>query len=141
MTGFEIGFALMATLVGSFFAFVGWGMLRTERDRDTRGVVTRGTITGSRWSSPAGDTLVGRPVVEFIDHSGQRRTFVHSAGTNAEPKKGRTVQVWYDPDRPDEDPVLYREGVATMAPVLFLVVGAITLVVMVFSVTVMLRNG
>lgn len=133
VTGFGIGFAVMATVVGGFFLALGVLLLRTQRERARRGVVTEGTIVDFTWGAvraePADPGVHAFPVVEFTDLSGRTRTFVHQAGTNLAPRKGRTVPVWYDPLRPDEEPVIHREAVATLGPWLLMGVGALMLTV------------
>lgn len=133
MTGFAIGFALLMGTVGSILFAVGFLMRRTQRDRAGRGLVAEGTVRGSRWSAsteaPGERSVHAYPLVEFTDATGQVRQFVHQAGTNVRPKEGRRVRVWYDPDRPEEQPVIHGEAVATVGPLVVMVVGALVVTV------------
>jgi hypothetical protein len=145
MTGFEIGFGLFMATIGACLLVLGLLVRRTQRDRAARGVVTEGTVLGSRWSAstkgPGERTLHAYPVVEFTDASGQVRRFVHQAGTNVRPEEGRRVQVWYDPARPEDDPVIHGEAVATLLPLLLVVVGALVVTVTVLSLVLMAGQG
>lgn len=145
MTGFHVGFTLLATAVGAFFLVVGALMLRTHRDRTRRGVVTVGTVVGSRWVAsavePGDPSSHARPVVEFTDETGMLRTFVHEAGTNLRPKEGRQVPVWHDPQRPEEQPVIHGDGVMMLGPVLLIGVGLLVLTVTALSVAMIVGQG
>jgi hypothetical protein len=145
MTGFHVGFTLLATAVGAFFLLVGGLMLRTHRDRSRRGVVTVGTVVGSRWAAsgaaPGEPSLHARPVVEFTDETGELRTFVHAAGTNLRPKEGREVQVWHDPGRPEDQPVIHGDGVMMLGPVLLMGVGVLILTVTALAVAMIVGQG
>ncbi len=120
-----VGF-VVAYLFGGLFALLGWGSMNYRRHKFSTGTVTSGVIVGEQVRSITGD-LYGMPVVEFTDHTGARRSFVHPAGTNLPaPTPGRRVPVWYDPDDPDKAPEIHRELVASAMPYLFLVVGVLT---------------
>ena len=60
------------------------------------------------------------PVVEFVDHEGRTRHFQQRSGTSfSTPQVGRPVQVWYDPQNPDERPVLHQDTVSKAFPIIF----------------------
>jgi hypothetical protein len=145
MTGFHLGFALLAMTVGTFLLVLGRGMQRTQQDRAGRGLVTEGTVVGSRWGAstegPGERDVHAYPMVEFTDAGGEVRRFVHEAGTNVRPKEGRRVQVWYDPARPEEKPVIHGEAVAALGPLLLMGVGLLVLVVTVLSLTMIAGQG
>jgi hypothetical protein len=131
MDGFQLVGALGATLVGGFFLLLGWGMRSTQRSRRRRGVITDGVVVGSQWQrfAAAGEpTTYAAPEVEFTDRDGETRRFLHQAGsTNVRPRTGRPVKVWYDPQRPDEVPVIHAEPVATAVPLALIGLGLLAL--------------
>lgn len=127
MSWFEVGGIMMALVVGSMFAFLGWGSWNHNRHRARRGVVTSGVIVAEKVKGVAGPDVgvYGFPVVEFTDAGGQVRRFTHPAGTNIGPTIGRSVPVWYDPENPEEAPVIHGEAAMTAFPYLFMVVGGL----------------
>jgi hypothetical protein len=145
MTGFEVGFALLMGTVGGLLLVLGLLVRRTQRDRAGRGVITGGTVVGSRWNAstegPGEPSVHAYPVVEFTDTTGEVRQFVHQAGTNVRPKEGRGVQVWYDPARPEDEPVIHGEAVSTLGPLLLVAVGALVLTVTLVSLVMIARQG
>jgi hypothetical protein len=126
VTGFEVGFAVMALLVGGAFTVLGWGSWRYNRERAARGVVVPGVVVGEEVRGFGGDGIFGCPVVEFVDLEGHTRRFTHLAGTNVGPTVSGQVLVWYDPADPDERPVVHGEVVMAAFPVIFGVVGSVT---------------
>jgi hypothetical protein len=102
-------------------------------------------VLGSQWNAstegPGERAVHAFPVVEFTDTTGAVRRFVHQAGTNVRPKEGRGVQVWYDPARPEEEPVIHGEAVLTLGPLLLIGVGALVLTVTVVSLVMFAGQG
>jgi hypothetical protein len=145
MTGFEVGFALLMGTIGSVLLVLGLLVRRTQRERAARGLVTEGVVLGSQWSAstqgPGERVVHAYPVVEFTDTTGQVRRFVHQAGTNVRPKEGRRVQVWYDPARPEDDPVIHGEAVSRLLPLLLIGVGALIVTVTVLSLVLIAGQG
>jgi hypothetical protein len=145
MTGFQVGFALLMGTVGAFLLVLGRLAHRGRRDRVGRGLVTEGTVLGSRWSAstegPGSRTVHAYPVVEFTDVTGEQRRFVHEAGTNVRPKAGRRVPVWYDPDRPEDTPVIQGEAVSVLLPLLLMGAGALALTFTVLSLALVVSQG
>jgi hypothetical protein len=116
-----------AFLVAGVLCLVGaYGRVRFERDRRSRGVVVPGRVVGS---TPArfGSGTYFCPVVEFAGPTGTR-TFTQPSGTSWRPEVGREVRVWFDPARPEDDPVIHRDRVqALFVPVLLVLgLGALT---------------
>ena len=130
MSGFEAGGVAMALVVGGLFTLFGWGSRNQNRHRDRRGVVTTGVIVAEQVDGIGGGDvgLYGFPVVEFTDTRGGVRRFTHPSGTNVGPAIGSSVPVWYDPEVPDEPPVIHREPVMTVFPYLFLVLGLLVVI-------------
>ncbi|MFP5253006.1 MAG: DUF3592 domain-containing protein [Actinomycetes bacterium] len=133
----EILAAVACLLGGLFFAFLVYGNLNYERHRARRGAVVTGRIVDARWDMNTAGAIYQGPVVEFVDHQGRTRRFEQRSGTSfSAPQVGLPVQVWYDPDNPDERPVLHQDGVSKAFPVIFglvalglLVVGGVLLAV------------
>jgi hypothetical protein len=132
----QIVAAVACLLGGLFFSFLVYGNLNYERHRARHGAVVTGRIVESRWDMNTAGAIYRGPVVEFVDHEGRTRHFQHRSGTSfSTPQVGRPVQVWYDPENPDERPVLHQDTVSKAFPVIFglvsgglLVVGGVLLV-------------
>lgn len=126
----EILAAVACLLGGLFFAFLVYGNLNYERHRARSGTVVPGRIVDAEWNMNTAGAIYQGPVVEFVDHEGRTRHFQQRSGTSfSTPQVGRPVQVWYDPQNPDERPVLHRDSVSKAFPVIFGVVALGLLVV------------
>ena len=119
----EILAASTAVLIGLGFLVVAYGNLSYERHRRSRGVVTQGVIVDSSWRMNSVEAIYQAPEVEFVDQQGNTRRFQQPSGTSFRPDVGSQVEVWYDPAHPDEGPVIHRDKVTSMFPVLFGLVG------------------
>lgn len=115
----EILAATGTLVVGLAFLLLAWGNLNYERHRRSRGVVTEGRVVGSEWQVNSVSAIYQAPEVEFVDHEGVTRKFRQPSGTTVKPDVGSTVEVWYDPTRPDDPPVLHRDTATRMFPVVF----------------------
>ena len=119
----EILAASTAVLIGLGFLVVAYGNLSYERHRRSRGVVTQGVIVDSSWRMNSVEAIYQAPEVEFVDQQGNTRRFQQPSGTSFRPDIGSQVEVWYDPAHPDEGPVIHRDEVTSMFPVVFGLVG------------------
>ena len=116
--------AAFGTLVaGLAFLTLAYGNLNYERDRRSRGVVVDGVVVGSEWQVNTVEAIYQSPEVEFVDREGTKRRFQQPSGTTARPKVGTPVQVWYDPERPDQPPVIHEDTVTRMIPWVFGLLG------------------
>jgi hypothetical protein len=125
----QVGAGILVLFVGTAFLVLSYGMWNHERHRAPRGVLVPGTIIGHGWRAygTGGDaTPVMVPIVRFHDLEGREREFVHRAGTNVtRPQPSRDVTVWYDPEIPDENPVIHGEAVMRAFPWIFGFVGVV----------------
>lgn len=129
--------AAVACLLGGLLCGVlAVGNVRYERHRRATGAVVPGRIVDARWQQNTAGAMYQGPVVEFVDREGRTRQFQQRSGTTFTPQVGAPVQVWYDPQHPDERPVLHEDAATKAIPVIFgllavglLVVGAVLLAV------------
>lgn len=126
----EILAAVVCLLGGLFFAFLVYGNLNYERHRVRTGTVVPGRIVDAEWNMNTAGAIYQGPVVEFVDHEGRTRHFQQRSGTSfSAPQVGSPVQVWYDPQDPEQDPVLHQDTVSKAFPVIFGIVALGLLVV------------
>ena len=129
----EIGGGVLALVVGGGFLLVVHGALQSARHRRDHGTRTRGTVVGSETvrntAGTGADSFYEHPVVEFQDHTGATRRFVHSTGTRSKPTTGRTVEVWYDPAHPETAPALAGDPLNLLLLVVFGGAGVVAVVV------------
>jgi len=86
----------------SIFGYFAISMLRKSYKRATKGIATRGVITGFQTQNLGVGASSRKyfPEVEFQTLPGEKITFVSSFGSNADPKIGRKVKVLYYSDNP-----------------------------------------
>lgn len=122
-----MAFPVMGLVVGAAFLFVGVGARNTRRHRSQRGTVVDGVVVGHSWERVGHAHRMRSahafPEVEFVDHRGRTRRFVHQAGSDLRPEEGRRVRVRYDPDEEDFQPAIEGEAIQTALPVVLMVTG------------------
>ena len=121
----EILGAATTILAGLAFLLFVYGNLSYERQRRSRGVVVQGRIVGAEWDMNTASAVYQAPVVEFVDREGRTRRFQQRSGTTFRPDVGSTVEVWYDPERPDDKPVLHEDRPTKLFPVIFGLLGVV----------------
>lgn len=122
----EILAASGTLLAGLVFLLLTYGNVNYERHRRSRGVVVQGTIVSSDWQINSVEAIYQSPDVEFVDLEGNKRRFNQRSGTSFKPEIGGTVPVWYDPEDPDDRPVIHEDTATRMFPWIFGIVGVLT---------------
>ncbi|GII02144.1 DUF3592 domain-containing protein [Planobispora takensis] len=113
---------------GALFAGVGVHAMIVGQRLRRRGVRVPGVVAGLRWSG--GDNGVYYPTLQFRTVQGFVMETESDLGSNPSPvRPGQQVMVVYDPERPRHARLDGAGGRGVLRSVLFMIVGAVVLVV------------
>ena len=103
-----VGVGVIFTVLGLFFVFFAIALTVSMRRFSARALTTTGQVmdlqpvTKSDFAGSGNSGTTYRPVVNFVDHTGQPREFTSSVGSNPpRHRPGDMVRVLYDPDLPN----------------------------------------